>query len=91
MNATLPLSYGPTAFFLRIRDGNQAYHVKWSWLACAISGRSSLGSAVSVHHQLDSTISVSVDDNEMRHYTPEEFSKLCARIGQLIELDDEEA
>ncbi len=44
---------------------------------------------VTVHHQPDGTIWVSVDQDDPRRFAPEEFSDLCARIGKQMGSSDQ--
>ena len=60
----LPLSYGPTALCLRLRDGTSTYRVSWPVLAREVSGRPD-AEAVTLHHQADGTLSVSVDNDDL--------------------------
>ena len=42
---------------------------------------------MTVHHQAGGALSVSVDEDDLRLYTPKEFSAICVRIGDLLELE----
>jgi hypothetical protein len=82
----LPISYGPDAVCLRLDNGERTFRVPWVTLGCAVSGRDTYNvEAVTVHHQLDGTISVSVDDDELKVFSPSSFAELCEQAGDLVQ------
>ncbi len=75
----LPLSYGPDALCLRVEGG--VIQVPWILLANELAGTP--GAPVTVHHQVNGRILISVGTSPV-HATlsPAQFINLCKRIGQ---------